>query len=106
MKVRLGGAKEQLRKAVSVREKARDMEKFYNPACKARRESQIQVKEAIKNSNFRDFEDCLQDELVIHSNAEYIVICNVKDCKDVREACRTAGSGAYQCAMEGALYRL
>ena len=41
--------------------------------------TQEQVKEAIKNSNFRDFEDCLQDECAVHANAEYIVTCNVKD---------------------------
>ena len=37
----------------------------------------------------------------------YILACNVKDCKDAIEACRTAGSGAYQYGMEGVLmYRL
>lgn len=41
--------------------------------------TQEQVKEAIKNSNFRDFEDCLQDECAVHTNAGYIVTCNVKD---------------------------
>lgn len=41
--------------------------------------TQEQVKEAIKNSYFRDFEDCLQDECAVHANAEYIVTCNVKD---------------------------
>lgn len=38
-----------------------------------------QVKEAIKNSDFRDFEDCLQDECAVHVNADYIVTCNAKD---------------------------
>lgn len=41
--------------------------------------TQEQVKEAIKNSDFRDFEDCLQDECAVHANADYIVTCNVKD---------------------------
>lgn len=31
--------------------------------------TQEQVKEAIKNSDFRDFEDCLQDECAVHANA-------------------------------------
>lgn len=41
--------------------------------------TQEQVKEAINNANFRDFEDCLQDECAVHANAQYIVTCNVKD---------------------------
>lgn len=41
--------------------------------------TQEQVKEAIKNLNFRDFEDCLQDECAVNANAEYIVTYNVKD---------------------------
>lgn len=41
--------------------------------------TQEQVKEAIKNSDFHDFEDCLQDECAVHANAEYIVTCNSKD---------------------------
>lgn len=38
-----------------------------------------QVCEAINNSNFHDFEDCLQDECAVHINAGYIVTCNIKD---------------------------
>ena len=41
--------------------------------------TQEQVRDAIQNLNFRDFEDCLQDECAVHVNAEYIVTCNVKD---------------------------
>ena len=41
--------------------------------------TQKQVKEAIEKSEFRDFEDCLQDECAAHVNAEYIVTCNLKD---------------------------
>lgn len=41
--------------------------------------TQEQVKKAILNSDFRDFEDCLQDECAVHANAKYIVTCNVKD---------------------------
>lgn len=41
--------------------------------------TQEQVKDAIKNSDFHDFEDCLQDECAVHVNAEYIVTCNAKD---------------------------
>lgn len=44
--------------------------------------SQEQVKEAIKNVSFRDFEDCLQDECAVYVNAEYIVTCNTKDFKE------------------------
>ena len=43
--------------------------------------TQNQVKEAIKNLNFHDFEDCLQDECAVHANASYIVTCNAKDFK-------------------------
>ena len=41
--------------------------------------AQEQVKEAINNSDFRDFEDCLQDECAVYANAEYVVTCNIKD---------------------------
>ncbi len=41
--------------------------------------SQEQIKEAIHNLDFHDFEDCLQDECAVHANAEYIVTCNIKD---------------------------
>lgn len=46
--------------------------------------TQEQVKEAIDNLNFRDFEDCLQDECAVHVNAEYIVTCNVKDFRNAK----------------------
>ena len=38
-----------------------------------------QIEEAIKNTAFRDFEDCLQDECAQSVGASYIVTCNVKD---------------------------
>ena len=41
--------------------------------------SQEQIKGAINNLDFHDFEDCLQDECAVHANAEYIVTCNIKD---------------------------
>ena len=41
--------------------------------------TQEQIKEAINNLNFHDFEDCLQDKCAVHANAEYIVTCNAKD---------------------------
>ena len=41
--------------------------------------TQDQIKEAVNNLNFRDFEDCLQDECAVHINAEYMITCNVKD---------------------------
>lgn len=40
-----------------------------------------QVREAVNNFNFHDFEDCLQDECAVHINADYIVTCNTKDFK-------------------------
>lgn len=43
--------------------------------------SQAQIKAAVKNLDFRDFEDCLQDECAVHVNAEYIITCNTKDFK-------------------------
>lgn len=46
--------------------------------------TQEQVKEAIDNLDFRDFEDCLQDECAVHVNAEYIVTCNIKDFKNAK----------------------
>lgn len=46
--------------------------------------TQEQVKAAINNSEFRDFEDCLQDECAVHANAEYIVTCNVRDFKHAK----------------------
>ena len=41
--------------------------------------TQAQIKEAVKNSDFHDFEDCLQDKCAVHANTEYIVTCNAKD---------------------------
>lgn len=37
------------------------------------------VVEAIRNKDFSDFEDCLQDECAFESRAEYIITCNIKD---------------------------
>ena len=37
------------------------------------------VIDAIKNEDFRDFEDCLQEKCAIEVNADYIVTNNVKD---------------------------
>ena len=36
---------------------------------------------ALENSNFRDFEDCLQDECASDINADYIITRNTKDFK-------------------------
>lgn len=36
---------------------------------------------ALENSNFRDFEDCLQDECACDINADYIITRNTKDFK-------------------------
>ena len=43
--------------------------------------TQSQVKEAIDNNLFKDFEDCLQDECARNIDADYIVTCNDKDYK-------------------------
>lgn len=43
--------------------------------------TQEQINEAIENEEFKDFEDCLQDECAAHVNADYIVTCNAKDFK-------------------------
>lgn len=37
------------------------------------------VIDAIKNEDFRDFEDCLQEKYALEVNADYIVMNNVKD---------------------------
>lgn len=37
------------------------------------------IVEAIKNEDFRDFEDCLQEKCALEVNADYIVTNNVKD---------------------------
>ena len=41
--------------------------------------SQEHVLQAIRNRQFRDFEDCLQDECAWNAGAKYLVTCNVKD---------------------------
>lgn len=46
--------------------------------------SQEQVRAAINNLDFPDFEDCLQDECARHVNAEYFVTCNVRDFKQAK----------------------
>lgn len=51
--------------------------------------TQEQVKEAIKNSDFRDFEDCLQDECAVCADADYIVTCNVKDFRQAKTSAVT-----------------
>ena len=37
------------------------------------------VIEALKNEDFRDFEDCLQEKCALEINADYIVTNNIKD---------------------------
>ena len=39
------------------------------------------VVEAIKQENFSDFEDCLQEKCALEINADYIVTNNIKDFK-------------------------
>ena len=51
--------------------------------------TQEQVREAIKNSDFRDFEDCLQDECAICAGADYIVTCNIKDFRQAKTSAVT-----------------
>lgn len=46
--------------------------------------TQEQVKAAVNNLEFHDFEDCLQDECASHVNAEYIVTCNIKDFRQAK----------------------
>lgn len=41
--------------------------------------SQKEIIDAIDNSNFIDFEDCLQDKCAKDVDADYIITCNVKD---------------------------
>lgn len=43
--------------------------------------SRVQVLEAIDNVQFKDFEDCLQDECARTVNADCLVTCNLKDFK-------------------------
>ncbi len=37
------------------------------------------VVRALHNTDFKDFEDCLQDECAIHANVDYIVTWNISD---------------------------
>ena len=46
--------------------------------------SQEQVLEAIDNEQFKDFEDCLQDECARMVNADCLVTCNLKDFKTAK----------------------
>ena len=39
------------------------------------------VVRALHNSDFKDFEDCLQDECAIHANVDYTITWNTKDYK-------------------------
>ena len=41
--------------------------------------SQDEILKAIENSEFKDFEDCLQDKCAKDVGADYIITCNVKD---------------------------
>ena len=41
--------------------------------------SQDEILKAIENSEFKDFEDCLQDKYAKDVGADYIITCNVKD---------------------------
>ena len=43
--------------------------------------SHAQVLEAIDNVQFKDFEDCLQDECAGMVHADCLVTCNLKDFK-------------------------
>ena len=38
-----------------------------------------QIRDAIRNQSFRDFEDCLQDKCAVRANADYLVTCNMRD---------------------------
>lgn len=46
--------------------------------------SHEQVLEAIENIQFKDFEDCLQDECARMVNADCLVTCNLKDFKEAK----------------------
>lgn len=41
--------------------------------------TQEQVMEAIADTDFRDFEDCLQDKCAQNVGADYLVTCNIRD---------------------------
>ena len=41
--------------------------------------SHSQVVRAVLNKDFKDFEDCLQDECAQNANADYLITCNKKD---------------------------
>lgn len=44
-----------------------------------------QVREAIENEEFRDFEDCLQYECAKSVGADYIITANPKDYRTIRD---------------------
>ena len=44
--------------------------------------SQDEIVDAVKNKNFRDFEDCLQDKCAKEAGCDYIVTANLKDFKN------------------------
>lgn len=46
--------------------------------------SHEQVLDAIDNMQFKDFEDCLQDECASMVNADCLVTCNLKDFKEAK----------------------
>ncbi len=46
--------------------------------------SHEQILEAIENIQFKDFEDCLQDECAVMANADCLVTCNLKDFKEAK----------------------
>ena len=41
--------------------------------------SQEHILQAIRNRQFKDFEDCLQDECASNAGADYLVTCNARD---------------------------
>ena len=41
--------------------------------------SQEEIKDAVKNKDFNDFEDCLQDKCAKEAECDYIVTANLKD---------------------------
>ena len=46
--------------------------------------SHEQVTEAVNREDFRDFEDCLQDECAQSAKADYLITCNKKDYKTAK----------------------
>lgn len=51
----------------------------------------MKIKEALRHSDFRDFEDCLQAECAKAVFADYIVTRNIKDFKASKIPCLTPG---------------